>query len=84
MMSSVFFLTLRQLSGRLRLLILTLLAALPVIITAIVLADNEAPSVTEFEAITLSMMLAGSIAPLVVLAIAAPSGPSPKWTTRTS
>lgn len=73
MMSSVFFLTLRQLSGRLRLLILTLLAALPVIITAIVLADNEAPSVTEFEAITLSMMLAGSIAPLVVLAIAAPA-----------
>jgi ABC-2 type transport system permease protein len=70
-MSSVYFLTLRQLSGRWRLLIMTLLAALPVIIAYLMLSDNDAPSVTEFETAILSAMLAGSIAPLVVLQIAA-------------
>jgi ABC-2 type transport system permease protein len=70
-MSSVYFLTLRQLSGRWRLLIMTLLAAMPVIIAYLMLSDNDAPSVTEFETAILSAMLAGSIAPLVVLQIAA-------------
>jgi ABC-2 type transport system permease protein len=70
-MSSVYFLTLRQLSGRWRLLIMTVLAAMPVTIAFLMLASSDAPSVLEFENGILSAMLAGSIAPLVVLAIAA-------------
>lgn len=70
-MSAVFRLTLRQLSGRWRLGIMTVLAAMPVIIALLMISDRSAPSVTEFETAVLSAMLAGSIAPLVVLAIAA-------------
>lgn len=70
-MRSVYVLTLRQLSGRWRLTIMTVLAALPVIITVLALWDNEAGSVREFETAILGAMFAGSIVPLVVLAIAA-------------
>src|SRR5215207_1530428 len=70
-MGPVYRLTLRQLSGRWRLLIMTVLAAMPVLIAVIMLRSNDAPSVVEFEKAILSAMLAGSIAPLVVLAIAA-------------
>ena len=69
-MGSVFVLTLRQLSGRWRIAIMTLLAGLPVLFTALVVRSSSAPFVTEFEAIALSTMLAGSIAPLIVVAIA--------------
>ena len=70
-MGSVYRLTLRQLSGRWRLSIMTVLAAMPVIIAVLMLRSKTAPSVREFETVVLSGMLAGSIAPLVVLAIAA-------------
>ena len=70
-MGTVYRLTLRQLSGRWRLLIMAVLAALPVIIAVLMLRSGSAPSVWEFEQAILSAMLAGSIAPLVVLAIAA-------------
>jgi ABC-2 type transport system permease protein len=69
-MRSVYLLTLRQLSGRWRLSIMTLLAALPVIITALTLRER-APTLDEFEVAIIGAMLAGSIAPLVVLAIGA-------------
>lgn len=69
-MGSVFLLTLRQLSGRWRLVILSLLAAMPVLITGMMLHSSDAPSVREFEDAVLGAMLAGSISPLVVLAIA--------------
>lgn len=72
-MGSVYALTLRQLSGRWRLLIMTVLAAMPVLIAVLTLRSDSAPSVVEFEVAVLSAMLAGSIAPLVVLAIAAPA-----------
>ena len=68
-MGSIYFLTLRQLSGRWRLLIMTVLAAMPIIIAALMLHSSSAPTVAEFEDVVLSVMLAGSIAPLVVLAI---------------
>ncbi|HEU4829986.1 MAG TPA: ABC transporter permease [Gemmatimonadales bacterium] len=68
-MGSVYRLTLRQLSGRWRLAIMTVLAALPVLITLITLGSDEAPSIWDFETAILSAMLAGSILPLVVLAI---------------
>jgi ABC-2 type transport system permease protein len=70
-MGTVYRLTLRQLSGRWRLSVMTVLASLPVIIAALMLRSSSAPSVEEFEQAVLSAMLAGSIAPLVVLAISA-------------
>ncbi|MEO7457000.1 MAG: ABC transporter permease [Gemmatimonadaceae bacterium] len=70
-MGSVYRLTLRQVAGKWRLAIMTVLAAMPVVISALMLSDKSAPSVTEFEMAVLSAMLAGSIVPLVVLAIAA-------------
>lgn len=72
-MGTVYRLTLRQLSGRWRLIIMTVLAAMPVIIAVLMLRSADAPSVQDFESVILSAMLAGSIAPLVVLAIAAPA-----------
>jgi ABC-2 type transport system permease protein len=68
-MSAVYSLTLRQLSGKWRLLIMTVLAALPVLIAAMMLGSSNAPSVTDFEQAVLGAMLAGAIVPLVVLAI---------------
>jgi ABC-2 type transport system permease protein len=70
-MGSVYFLTLRQLTGRWRIAIMTVLAALPVISAVLTLRSDTAPSVVSFEISVLSAILAGSIAPLVVLAIAA-------------
>jgi len=70
-MGTVYLLTLRQLTGRWRLAIMTVLAAMPIGIAALIVNQRNAPSVAEFEEAVLSAMLAGSIAPLVVLAISA-------------
>ena len=70
-MRSVYLLTLRQLSGKWRLLIMAVLASLPVIMAVLTLRDDDAPSVREFEVVVLASMLAGSILPLVVLATGA-------------
>jgi ABC-2 type transport system permease protein len=51
------------------LVIMTVLASLPVLIAVLVLHSRHAPSVEDFEKLVLSTLLAGSIAPLVVLAI---------------
>jgi ABC-2 type transport system permease protein len=72
-MGTVYRLTLRQLSGRWRLTIMTVLAAMPVAIAVLMLRSNSAPTVQQFETAILSAMLAGSIAPLIVLAIGAPA-----------
>jgi ABC-2 type transport system permease protein len=69
-MGSVYSLTLRQLSGRWRLVIMTVLAALPVVFTAVVVRDSTAPFIEEFETIVLGTMLAGTILPLIIVAIA--------------
>ena len=66
----VFLLTLRQLAGWRRLLIMTALAAMPVAIAWLMVSSKRAPSITEFETAIINAMLAGAIAPLVVLAIA--------------
>jgi ABC-2 type transport system permease protein len=68
-MLAVYLITLRQLSGRWRLLVMAVLAAMPVVITTVMLSSSRAPSVSDFETVVLSAMLSGSIAPLVVLAI---------------
>ena len=70
-MGAVYLLTLRQLSGRWRIVIMSILAAMPVLISGIMLSSSNAPSLLDFEGTVLSAMLAGSIAPLIVLAIAA-------------
>src|ERR1044071_588518 len=70
-MGSVYRLTLRQLSGKWRLIIMAVLAMMPVVIATLMLRSPHAPPVKDFETAILSAMLAGSIAPLVVLAIAA-------------
>lgn len=70
-MGAVYLLTLRQLTGRWRLLIMTALASLPVFVAVVAVRSSRAPGVAEFEVIVFNTMLAGSIAPLVVLAIAA-------------
>ena len=75
-MGAVYTLTLRQLSGKWRLIIMTVLAAMPVVVALLTLAERGAPTVAEFEIIVFSTMLYGSIAPLVVLAIAAASLPA--------
>lgn len=69
-MGAVYVLTLRQLSGRWRVLIMTVLAALPVVVALLVLRSENAPPVAAFEIVALNALLAGSIAPLIVLAIA--------------
>jgi ABC-2 type transport system permease protein len=69
-MGSVFALTLRQITGRWRLIIMTVLAAVPVAFTAMVVRSSDAPLVSEFESVVLSGMLAGSIAPLIIVSIA--------------
>jgi ABC-2 type transport system permease protein len=73
MMGSVYRLTLRQLSGRWRLVVMAILATLPVVTAVLALRSAEAPSVMDFEAAVLSALFAGAIAPLVVLAIGAPA-----------
>lgn len=70
-MGTIYRLTLRQLAGRWRLGTLTVLSALPVGITAMLLNLRESPSVVEYESAVLSTMFAGAIVPLVVLALAA-------------
>ncbi|HSM05134.1 MAG TPA: ABC transporter permease [Longimicrobiales bacterium] len=69
-MSAVFRLTLRQLTGRWRLAIMTVLAVLPVLFTRIMTGASSAPWVGEFEDVVLGGMLAGAIAPLIMVAIA--------------
>jgi ABC-2 type transport system permease protein len=69
-MYSIYMLTLRQSSGRFRLMIMSVLAVMPVLMALVAVRSMRAPSVEEFEIIVLSTMLAGSIMPLVVLTIA--------------
>lgn len=68
-MAPVYLLTLRQLSGRWRLGIMAVLAALPVLMGWLAVAQERTGSMVEFEAVVFAGMLAGSIGPLVVLAI---------------
>src|SRR3954467_6154076 len=70
-MGTVYRLSLPQVTGKWRLAIMTVLAAMPIVIAAIMVAAKQAPSLEEFETGILGAMLSGSIAPLVVLAIAA-------------
>lgn len=69
-MASIYALSLRQMSGRWRILIMVVLAAMPVLMTVIVMRSGSSPDVDAFERVVLNGMLAAAITPLVVLAIA--------------
>ena len=68
-MNTIYTLTLRQLAGRWRLLIVTVVAAGPVLITLMILGASTAPSVADFERTVLGGILAGAVAPLIVLTL---------------
>jgi ABC-2 type transport system permease protein len=70
-MGTVYALTLRQLTGRWRLAIMSVLAAMPVVLAVIMLRSKAAAPLQAFEDGVLGAILSGSIAPLIVLAIAA-------------
>jgi ABC-type transport system involved in multi-copper enzyme maturation permease subunit len=70
---AIYLLTLRQLGGRWRFAIMTALVALPVLVALLATGLDDAPSVAQFESVVLDVMLAGSIIPLVALAIATPA-----------
>lgn len=70
-MGSIYFLTLRQLSGKWRLAVMLVLSAMPVFITAMMVRSPHAAPVRNFEVAILGTMFAGSILPLIVLATAA-------------
>ncbi len=70
-MGAVYRLTLRQLAGRWRLLIMAGLSLGPVLFTMLVLAAGHAPRFDQFETVVINAMLAGAIAPLIVLTSAA-------------
>lgn len=70
-MAPIYRLTLRQLAGRWRLLIMAVLAGLPVLVAVLTLRSTSAPDVGEFETVVFNTLLAGSILPLIVLAGAA-------------
>lgn len=69
-MNPIFALTVKQLTGRWRLGIMAVLAMVPVVFTALVVRLSPAPFVGEFELIVISTMLAGTIAPLIIVSIA--------------
>jgi len=69
-MLPIFVLTLRQLSGKWRLTIMSVLALLPIAVAVLMVSFEDAPTVGNFEEAVLSAILAGAISPLVVLAIA--------------
>jgi ABC-2 type transport system permease protein len=63
-------LTLRQLTGRWRLLILLGLSALPLVIAAVAAYSDDAPTASELDDTLLDGMLAASVLPVLVLAVA--------------
>ena len=71
-MTPLLLLSLRQLGGRWRLLIILLLALLPVALAVLVaaLARDESDYAESFENILLDGMLVGAILPIVILALA--------------
>ena len=69
-MPAIYMITLRQLAGRWRLAIVSVVAAIPVLITLLLLSASEAPSVADYENNVLGGLLAGAVAPLIVLTLA--------------
>lgn len=69
-MTAIYVLTLRQLTGKSRLLILLGLSALPLALGAISTAGSNKPSASKLDDSLLDGLLASAILPIVVLAVA--------------
>jgi ABC-2 type transport system permease protein len=69
-MNAVYILTLRQLTGKWRLLVMLVLSTLPVFVTAVMLDNTDGPSVNDFEQVVLGGILMGAVTPLIVLSLA--------------
>jgi ABC-2 type transport system permease protein len=69
-MFSVYKLTLRQLSGFRRMILMALMGALPVMLALAMSLQKESAAMVRFENTVLGEMLSGAIGPLIVLAIA--------------
>jgi ABC-type transport system involved in multi-copper enzyme maturation permease subunit len=69
--TSIYLLTIRQLTGKWRLLILLGLSAVPLVLAAIATAGDDKPSAAELDDALLDGLLASAVLPIVVLAVAA-------------
>ena len=69
-MTAIYGLTIKQLTGKWRLLILLGLSAVPLVPAAIAAASTNAPSASELDDVLLEGLLASAILPIVVLAVA--------------
>ncbi len=72
-MGLIFMLTLRQLSGKWRILIIVLLAALPILPSVITVLLDEGPTSAEFDEEMFGGLITFAILPIVVLAVATAS-----------
>jgi ABC-type transport system involved in multi-copper enzyme maturation permease subunit len=69
-MREIYVLTIRQLMGRWRLLILLVLSAVPLVIAGVAGVSTDKPTPSELDDILLNGLLASAILPIVVLAVA--------------
>ena len=69
-MSDIFILSLRQLAGRWRLLLILSLAALPILNAAVAAAVSDSVTAAQVDSFLINGMLAGAILPLIVLGVA--------------
>ena len=69
-MTDIFLLSMRQLAGKWRLIVMLALGALPVINAAVALAFNSDVGPAEIDIVLINGMLTGAIMPLIVLAVA--------------
>jgi ABC-type transport system involved in multi-copper enzyme maturation permease subunit len=69
-MTTIYLLTIRQLLGKWRLLILLGLSALPLIPALIAAAESDKPTASELDDLLFDGLLASAILPVVVLAVA--------------
>lgn len=69
-MTAIYLLSLRQLAGKWRLLILLLLCALPFAVAAAAGSANDQPTASHIDDVLLNGLLASAILPVVVLAVA--------------
>jgi ABC-type transport system involved in multi-copper enzyme maturation permease subunit len=69
-LTPIYLLTIRQLTGKWRVLILAGLSAVPLVLAAAATAGSDKPSPSEFDDALLDGLLASAVLPIVVLAVA--------------
>ena len=69
-MRSIYFLSIRQLTGKWRLLILVVLAALPALVGVLVTVGSKRPTPARLDDALLDGLMASAVLPIIVLAVA--------------